>query len=220
MRHILIGMVVVASGSLLGAIPGAAENGVVNGVCVYANDGVCNEPGGGGSSSFRCPPGTDTADCGGEPAVPPRPPAADAGGAPGAGQPGGFNPNPMLGHNAITPPGLNPYFVGSSAGNGSPIGTWAIATHNSWSKVQDDENGEVHDFVAPEDAGRLTISADGTYVLEVPGYAPNRGRWYDIGSNVIRLADYSGHLDATASVWNGTLNLQDEVGLWYDGRRL
>jgi hypothetical protein len=203
------------------------NSGAVGGVCVYANDGQCNDPTMGGSG-YYCPPGTDVADCGGQVEAPAQPAPADAEveAGPGQrkpGQPGGdVNPNPMLGRNAITPPGLNPYFVGSSPGNGSPVGTWTMSTSTTWSKVSEEDTGDKiiseHEFVAPESAGRLTIAADGTWTMKSFGKV-TQGRWFDIGSNVIRLADYNGKLDATASVWNEVLDLQDEVGLRYYGRR-
>jgi hypothetical protein len=195
------------------------------GVCIYANNGVCHDPTMGGANAGEiCPPATDWADCGGAPPQP-RP---DEGGnlgflpAPGgvcifAGD--GVCHDPTMGGapgGAVcpattdwadcggVPPAPDPPLP---AAEQDPFGTWILKT-GQWAGGV---NGQVNRNDR-EEAGRLTISRDGTWILREQGRV-EQGTWVELGRGVISLIEYDAGRDAAVSFHDGYLDVVTDIGL-------
>lgn len=124
----------------------------------------------------------------------------------------GNNPNYALGHNGVTPPGRENFIVQSSPGDAFPVGRWALKVGGQFTNVGGpDRNGsQLQEWGGVEKAEKVAINADGTWTRSAFGSAPAaRGKWVDIGYNVVRLLDYGGpNSDYTASVWNRKLTIK------------
>lgn len=167
--------------------------------CAHAHDGVCNDPAKGGYG-LACAPATDDADCATAPSgitasVPG--PEDDPAGAANDAPPDAD----ALGDHAPTPPGLNPFHVGSGPGDAMPLGRWELNADSTDAPI-----------------GHLSIEPNGTWTLEIDG-VPTRGFWYDLGSNVVRLVDFDGPEDATVSAEDSLLDIRQELGLLQHGHR-
>lgn len=129
------------------------------------------------------------------------------------------NMGPQLGRNAVTPPGLKPMYVTSSAGNESPIGRWYTRTGGVWTKSggPDRDGNQKYSWGQPETAELINIMPDGNWSMNDFGKF-RQGRWYDIGQNVIRLVNFDGS-DWTASVYDHMIQFRSELGLSKEGNR-
>lgn len=110
----------------------------------------------------------------------------------------------------------------AAPGTESYIGTWALKVGGAWTtkEVKDLGGGRrerVLEFGLPANSDVLTINADGTWTKQFAGKS-SRGRWFDLGSNVVQLIRYSDDDDWTGSVQNGQMELRSPVGLWEYGR--
>lgn len=127
---------------------------------------------------------------------------------------------PMLGNNAITPPGLKPYFVGSKPGDESPVGRWYTRTGGVFTKEgnPDRDGNQTYRWGNPEVAELINVLPDGTWQMNDHGKITS-GRWYDIGQNVIRLVNMDDDCDWTASVHDHMITFQGYNGITKEGNR-
>lgn len=127
---------------------------------------------------------------------------------------------PMLGNNAITPPGLKPYFVGSKPGDESPVGRWYTRTGGVFTKVgnPDPAGNQTYEWGNPEVAELINVLPGGTWQMNDHGKITT-GRWYDIGQNVIRLVNMDDECDWTASVHDHMITFKGYNGLTKEGNR-
>lgn len=130
------------------------------------------------------------------------------------------NLRPMLGHNAITPPGLKEFFVGTPPGDESPIGRWYTRTGGVWTKKggPDYDGNQTYQWGNPEIAELINVMPNGTWAMNYHGKITT-GKWYDIGQNVIRLVNMTPGEDWTASVYDHMIQFKGEMGLSKEGNR-
>ena len=133
---------------------------------------------------------------------------------------GGVNPNPTLGHNAITPPGRKAFYVHSRPGDEAPTGRWDLRVGGQFTNVGGPKNGQqLQEYGLPEQAEVMAIKPDGTWHKNNFGKKTS-GKWVTIGDNVVRLIGYGGaDDDYTASVYKGQIDIVNSVGQRYQGRR-
>lgn len=130
------------------------------------------------------------------------------------------NLRPMLGHNAITPPGLKEFFVGTPPGDESPVGRWYTRTGGVWTKKggPDYDGNQTYEWGNPEVAELINVMPNGTWAMNDHGKVTT-GKWYDIGQNVIRLVNMTPGQDWTASVYDHMIQFKGEIGLTKEGNR-
>jgi hypothetical protein len=130
------------------------------------------------------------------------------------------NMKPMLGHNAITPPGLQEYFVGTPPGDESPIGRWYTRTGGVWTKKggPDIDGNQPYEWGNPEVAELINVMPGGTWAMNNHGKITT-GKWYDIGQNVIRLVQLADGCDWTASVYDHMIQFKSYQGITKEGNR-
>lgn len=129
----------------------------------------------------------------------------DWGKPPAKGTPFNYSPNTNqgIGNNAITPPGLQPMYVGTPPGDESAVGRWythvgGVFTHKDVIEYDGQQksiwsNSEIKELINVMPGGLWEMNDYGRITT---------GKWYDIGQNVIRLVNLTPGHDWTASVWH------------------
>lgn len=146
----------------------------------------------------------------GNPAPPPR----------GSFRYGKPNLQPMLGHKAKVPPGSEEYFVGTPPGDESPVGRWYTRTGGTWTAAPGNRGDQYDKLIwgNPEVSELINVMPDGTWEMNDHGKVTT-GKWYDIGSNVIRLIKMDDDCDWTASVYDHMIQFKGYNGITKEGNR-